>query len=115
MAKGVGGFLMRDDDDEIDDDEIDEPKTRARARPLTARDVSLVLNFKNNDQFRRHDGRCPGLYLQNSKYATASWIFRYQIAGRQRHMGLGSAREITLQQARRLAGEARMQIKLGID
>src|SRR5262249_31555447 len=110
---------MQDDDheiDEIDDDEIDdEPKTRVRAQPLTAKHVSLALNFRNSDQFRRHDGKCPGLYLQNSKYGTVSWILRYQIGGRARHMGLGSARSVTLQQARRLAGEARMQIQRGID
>jgi hypothetical protein len=35
------------------------------------------------------------LYLQIAKPGAASWIFRYRLRGRERHMGLGSARVVT--------------------
>jgi integrase len=58
----------------------------------------------------------PNLYLQISEWGTRAWIFRYRINGRSRHMGLGPADLLTLQEARDKAHEARRQLKLdGID
>ncbi|HVZ01613.1 MAG TPA: Arm DNA-binding domain-containing protein, partial [Dongiaceae bacterium] len=48
-----------------------------------------------------------GLYLQVSRAGTRSWIFRYTLAGRTRDMGLGSARDVSLAEARTKALEAR--------
>jgi integrase len=48
-----------------------------------------------------------GLYLQVTPNGTRSWIFRYQINGRARYMGLGSASAITLARARELTVEPR--------
>jgi len=48
-----------------------------------------------------------GLYLQIAKGGTKAWVFRYAIGGKRREMGLGSARVVTLKQARQLAREAR--------
>jgi integrase len=67
------------------------------------------------------DGR--GLYLQVVAAPTAdephrvtkSWIFRYALNGRPRKMGLGSAHDVTLAQARAKAADARKQAKEGID
>jgi integrase len=48
-----------------------------------------------------------GLYLQVTPNGTRSWIFRYQINGRARYMGLGSASAIPLARARELTVEPR--------
>jgi integrase len=58
----------------------------------------------------------PNLYLQISEWGTRAWIFRYRIDGRHRHMGLGAADLLTLQEAREKAHAARRQLKIdGID
>ena len=56
-----------------------------------------------------------GLYLQVSPTQSESWIFRYTRQGRSREMGLGSARDVTLAQARAKASEARRQLTEGVD
>jgi integrase len=45
-----------------------------------------------------HDG--GGLYLQVSNSGSKSWVYRYQIDGVPRSMGLGSLRKVSLKQAR---------------
>jgi integrase len=58
----------------------------------------------------------PNLYLQISEWGTRAWIFRYGVGGRQRHMGLGPADLLTLQEARDKAHAVRRQLKIdGID
>jgi integrase len=56
-----------------------------------------------------------GLYLQVAGPQARSWIYRYTLHGKPRWHGLGSAREVTLAQARDLRDEARAQIRRGID
>jgi integrase len=51
------------------------------------------------------DGR--GLFLQVTASGAKSWVLRYQLNGRGREMGLGSARDVTLAQAREMAQRAR--------
>src|SRR5205085_753040 len=75
--------------------------------------LTVTRAVKAKQPGRIHDGK--GLYLQTSSYGTSAWVYRYQFANRPRLMGFGSVEEITLAQARKLAGEARMQIKRGID
>lgn len=48
-----------------------------------------------------------GLLLVVKKTGRRSWIYRYQIDGKRRDMGLGPYPAITLKRARELAGEAR--------
>jgi integrase len=55
------------------------------------------------------------LYLQVSPVLTKSWVFRFQLNGHERAMGLGSANDVGLRQARDLARECRLQVKNGID
>jgi len=43
------------------------------------------------------------------------WIFRYKLAGREREMGLGSARSVSLAKARELAAGARELLAQGVD
>lgn len=56
-----------------------------------------------------------GLYLQISKTGAKSWVFRYQIAGRRRDMGLGSLSVFGLSEARQKAAAARRMVAEGID
>lgn len=56
-----------------------------------------------------------GLYLLVSKSGTRSWIFRYRTNGRLRDMGLGSAQDFSLAQARERAAQARRLRADGID
>ena len=48
-----------------------------------------------------------GLYLQVGAGTARSWIYRYALNGRTRQLGLGSAKAISLREARELAAEAR--------
>lgn len=56
-----------------------------------------------------------GLYLKITPTGSASWQYRYQIAGKRRMMGLGACAHVTLAEARQKAAEARKQVKQGID
>ena len=56
-----------------------------------------------------------GLYLQVSSYGTRSWIFRFQLSGRRRDMGLGRLGDVSLAQAREKAGAARALVLRGED
>jgi integrase len=56
-----------------------------------------------------------GLYLQVTATGARSWIFRFQIDGRRREMGLGPFPDISLAVARNLAAEKRALAKAGKD
>jgi integrase len=60
-------------------------------------------------------GDGQGLYLQIKPGGAKSWIYRYQLNGRKRHLGLGSASAITLKRARELLAEPRRLRAEGID
>ena len=48
-----------------------------------------------------------GLYLQVTSTSAKSWVYRFMLNGKSRDMGLGPLRDISLSEARVLAGEAR--------
>jgi hypothetical protein len=56
-----------------------------------------------------------GLYLRALAAGTASWVFRYEIAGRAREHGLGSADTFDLEEARERARACRKLLYDGID
>lgn len=56
-----------------------------------------------------------GLYLQITETGGRSWIFRYQVRGRERAMGLGPVRDFDLDEGRQRALRARQQLRDGID
>jgi len=56
-----------------------------------------------------------GLYLQVANGGSKTWIFRFQIKGRRRDMGLGSVEKVSLSAARKKAQEARELVTEGID
>jgi integrase len=56
-----------------------------------------------------------GLYLQVTASGARSWILRYQLAGKRREMGLGSASLFGLADARQRAAQQRKLLADGID
>jgi integrase len=60
-------------------------------------------------------GDGSGLYLQVSGPTSRSWILRYEKAGRERWLGLGSQRTFTLKEARERARKARQLLADGVD
>lgn len=66
-----------------------------------------------NEKGRHADG--GGLYLQISKWGTKSWVFRYQMNGRRREMGMGPISDVTLAEAREQAKAQRAIIREGYD
>ena len=62
---------------------------------------------------RHADGN--NLYLSISKNGGKRWVFLYEFSGRPREMGLGSARTVGLQSARKKAEAARNFLADGVD
>jgi integrase len=56
-----------------------------------------------------------GLYLKVTKSGTKSWIYRFQLSGKRREMGLGAADVIGLAKARNLAADCREKVANGKD
>src|SRR5665647_1661082 len=56
-----------------------------------------------------------GLYLQVSKAGSKSWIFRFQLNGKRREMGLGSLDTVPLVKARSEAANLKTLVKERID
>src|SRR4051812_5498410 len=56
-----------------------------------------------------------GLYLQVAPTGAKTWIYRFQLAGRRRDMGLGSAGVFSLAEARDKAAAARRLVAERID
>jgi integrase len=52
-------------------------------------------------------GLVKGLYLQISEGGSKSWVLRYELRGREHMMGLGSASDFSLKEARERARQAR--------
>jgi integrase len=75
---------------------------------LTARTVAAL-----KDSGRHGDG--GGLYLSISANGGRRWVFLYRREGRLREMGLGSARAVSLADARAAATEARKGLAAGLD
>jgi integrase len=77
-----------------------------RAQGLTARQV--------REETRPLVGDGGGLYMQ-VKDGSRTWVFRFQIAGRRRTMGLGAITDMSIDQARRRARELRHLVREGVD
>ena len=56
-----------------------------------------------------------GLYMQVTNAGAKSWIYRYQLNGKKRYLGLGSVSAITLKRARELLAEPRRLRAEGVD
>jgi integrase len=62
---------------------------------------------------KHHDG--GGLMLLVSPKGSKRWVYRYQIRGRRRDMGIGSCPPVLLAEARERAADARAMVRRGID
>jgi integrase len=80
----------------------------ARSGKLSAIEVT-----KAKGQGVLHDG--AGLYLRVSPTGSKSWVFRFQLDGKRRDMGLGPYPDISLAEARAKATEHRKLRHDGID
>jgi integrase len=78
---------------------------------LTAKRVSKLL--RKGAAGRHHDG--DGLSLKIVNQRNASWVLRYQLAGRERWMGLGSAKTFSLSEARERARREKQKLADRID
>jgi hypothetical protein len=81
------------------------PRQVANAKPKRGRAATLLADGGN-------------LYLQvtaGSSSVSRSWVFRYELDGRRRDMGLGSVQTISLAEARERARHFRQQLLDGLD
>jgi integrase len=60
-----------------------------------------------------HDG--GGLYLRVAASGAKAWVYRFQLGGRRRDMGLGAYPDVSLSEARARAAARRLQRQDGID
>lgn len=60
-------------------------------------------------------GGVDGLYLNVTETGSRSWILRLTVGSKRREMGLGGFPDVTLEEARKRAREARNQVREGID
>ena len=84
---------------------------RIVANQLSAVEVAAIIRAGKRGYFS--DG--GGLWLQVSRYGSASWVYRYRAGGKVREAGLGSAKHIGLADARDLAAAVRKKVILGED
>jgi integrase len=78
---------------------------------LSARRVTALLS--GGRPGRHGDGGC--LYLQVNRPDRGAWVFMPKRGGKQRPIGLGSARDVSLKDARELAEACRRAVRLGRD
>ncbi len=78
-----------------------------RINRLSARTVATAPPGKHCDG--------GGLWLIVGQDGTRAWVLRYTLRGKRRELGLGPAGEVPLAEARRMAREARAQVRQGVD
>ena len=69
--------------------------------------------IKSAPHGKHADGQ--GLWLIKRSDGGAQWVLRISLGGKRREMGLGSANDVSLKEARELASEYRKLAKQGID
>lgn len=79
--------------------------------PLTVKQVEKIIR----DAIPGATADGDGLYLKITPSGSASWQYRYQIAGKRRMMGLGACSVVSLAEARDKAADERKKVKQGID
>jgi integrase len=74
---------------------------------LNARKVATAKPGRHNDG--------GNLFLSVSPSGARSWVFKYQKGGKVRELGLGSARDVPIAQARQIAAEHRARLADGLE
>src|SRR3954468_7144178 len=87
-------------------------QTRGAAMARTGK-LSAVEVAKAKGPAVLHDG--GGLYLRVSPTGSKAWVFRFQIDGKRRDMGMGSYPDVTLAKAREKAVAHRTRSREGAD
>lgn len=81
--------------------------------------IAKVLSAKGVEKIKTPGlhavGGVPGLALQVAPPQSRSWILRFSLDGCRRDLGLGSFSEVTLEEAREAAFEARKLIRQGLN
>jgi integrase len=85
---------------------------------LTARQIATATLPEGENKALLHDG--AGLYLQLMRSVSGdsinrSWLFKYELHGKRREMGLGSLQDFSLAEARQRHRVLRQQISDGVD
>src|SRR5204863_9295571 len=88
------------------------PYQRRRGGMAHAGKLSAVEVTRAKGPAVLHDG--GGLYLRISPTGSRSWVFRFQLDGKRRDMGLGPYPDVSLAEARRGAIEHGNQRREGI-
>lgn len=84
--------------------------------PKKAPELSALKVRRLSDRIGFHAvGGVAGLYLAVNPPRASSWILRVKVGEKRRDIGLGGYPDVTLEQAREKAREARDQIAKGID
>ncbi|GGY82026.1 Arm DNA-binding domain-containing protein [Marinobacter zhanjiangensis] len=90
-----------------------------KSRELSATEVKRLthgISADGNEYNALHPvGGVAGLLLQVKPSGAKSWIYRTQVAGKRRNIGLGGFPDVTLAQARDKARTMREKIKEGVD
>ncbi len=77
--------------------------------------LTVKRTAKLTEPGRYRDPETRGLYLQVAPGGTQSWLLRYELNGRERFHGLGSADDFSLKEARERARKARQLLSDGVD
>lgn len=84
---------------------------KALKKADTARGAQACLRAGVKGSF----GAGDGLYLNVSGHNKGSWVYRYQMQGKRRRIGLGSVEFVSLSDARKKLSEQRRLVYEGID
>ena len=86
------------------------------ARTLTKFEVDQLVSQSVLGVTNYHRvGGVSGLLLRISDANTSSWVLRVSVAGKQRDIGLGSSKQVSLAKARDIAKGYRVLISQGVD
>ncbi|MDG9729093.1 integrase arm-type DNA-binding domain-containing protein [Ignatzschineria sp. RMDPL8A] len=83
----------------------------SKPKANTARGVAALIKDGNKGVYSAGEG----LYLKVNGENVGSWLYRYQLDGKRRKIGLGSYDGVTLSEARILANNERNLVAKGID
>src|SRR5215475_9554804 len=80
-----------------------------------AREIHRLTDAKVKNAKPGNNPDGGGLYLQATERGAKSWLFRYVLNGKERFMGLGSLRDVSLADARGEASRCRELVRHRID
>jgi integrase len=82
---------------------------------LTVKSTGALKLAPGQSDFIAFDNDIPGFGLRLRDGGSRTWIFQYKLGSKQRRMVIGSAKAITAEKARELAGVLHAKVRLGRD